>query len=230
MPHGGPIGVSDEIAFDWWAQAYAAAGYAVLQPNYRGSSGYGRAFREAGYGEWGGKMLSDISAGIMPLAGKGLVDPARVCIVGASYGGYAALAGVTLQKGIYRCAVSYGGVSDLPALFGWEFDGEGYRSSVARFLRAATGADKQGDSHLRAISPARFAAQADAPILLLHGKDDTVVPIEQSEIMASALRHADKPFEFVQLKGEDHWLSRQETRATMLKAALAFVKKNNPPD
>jgi dipeptidyl aminopeptidase/acylaminoacyl peptidase len=200
-----------------------------MQPNYRGSSGYSRAFREAGFGQWGGKMLTDISDGIAPLAAQGLIDPKRVCIVGASYGGYAALAGVTLQKGIYRCAVSVAGVSDMQALFDWD-TGEGGHNSSERYMRAATGADKAGDDKLDAISPARFAGQADAPILLIHGKDDTRVPIGQSETMVSALKHAGKPFEYVIMKGEDHFLSREETRITMLKAAVDFVKRNNPPD
>lgn len=230
MPHGGPIDFNDSIGFDWWAQAYAAAGYAVLQPNYRGSSGYGRAFREAGFGQWGGKMLSDISDGIAPLAEQGLIDPKRVCIVGASYGGYAALAGVTLQKGIYRCAVSVGGVSDMSTFFDWNTLGAGKNSGMARYIRSATGADKEGDDKLSAISPAHFADHADAPILLIHGRDDTRVPIEQSETMAAALKHAGKPFDLVIMKGEDHFLSREETRIAMLKAAVEFVKHNNPPD
>ncbi|PTU29142.1 alpha/beta hydrolase family protein [Stenotrophobium rhamnosiphilum] len=230
MPHGGPIGIRDRVGFDWQAQAFASAGYAVLQPNYRGSSGYDRAFRQAGFGQWGGKMLSDISAGIAPLALQGIIDPRRVCIVGGSYGGYAALAGVTLQKGIYRCAVSVAGVSDMPAMFRYDSLDRGVRSSAIRYLRAATGADKEGDDVLRVISPATFAKQADAPILLIHGKDDTVVPISQSQTMASALKSANKQFEFVVMKGEDHHLSREETRITMLKAAVDFVKRFNPPD
>ncbi len=230
MPHGGPFGVSDAVGFDWWAQAYAASGYAVLQPNYRGSDGYGVAFRKAGYGQWGGKILGDIAAGIAPLAAQGLVDPSRVCIVGASYGGYAALAGVTLQHKLYRCAVSVAGISDLSRFFYWMVEGNGYRSGETRYLRAATGADKGGDKVLDGISPLRLADRADAPILLIHGKDDTRVPIEQSELMAAALKHAGKPYEYLVLPGEDHFLSRQSTRQAMLKAALAFVKKYNPPD
>lgn len=230
MPHGGPIGIRDQVGFDWQAQAFASAGYAVLQPNYRGSSGYDRAFRQAGFGQWGGKMLSDISAGIAPLAAQGIIDPRRVCIVGGSYGGYAALAGVTLQQGIYRCAVSVAGVSDMSAMFRYDTLDRGVNSSAARYLRAATGADKEGDGVLRAISPANFAEKADAPILLIHGKDDTIVPISQSQTMASALKHANKQFEFMVMKGEDHHLSREETRITMLKAAVDFVKRYNPPD
>lgn len=230
MPHGGPIGIRDHVGFDWEAQAYASAGYAVLQPNYRGSSGYDRAFRQAGFGQWGGKILTDISAGIAPLAAQGVIDSRRVCIVGGSYGGYAALAGVTLQQGIYRCAVSVAGVSDMPAMFRYDSLDSGVNSSAIRYFRAATGADKEGDGVLRTISPATFAQQADAPILLIHGKDDTVVPISQSQTMADALKRAHKQYEFVVMKGEDHYLSREESRITMLKAVIDFVKRYNPPD
>lgn len=229
MPHGGPIGVSDRPGFDYWAQAYAANGYAVLQPNFRGSSGYGREFREAGFGQWGRKMQTDVSDGVAALAARGVIDPKRVCIVGASYGGYAALAGVTLQQGLYRCAVSVAGVSDLQAFFNWEAERHGIRSDAVRFWRAAIGEDKEGGVVMRTLSPARLAERADAPVLLIHGKDDTVVPIEQSEKMATALKGAGKPVEYVVMPGEDHWLSRETTRTAMLKAAVAFVQKHNPP-
>ena len=228
LPHGGPIGAADRIRFDYWPQAYASAGYAVFQPNYRGSSGYGRKFRDAGFGQWGRKMQTDLSDGLAYLAAQGVVDPKRACIVGASYGGYAALAGVTLQHGIYRCAVSVAGPADMPAFFNWA-TGRGYNSAT-RYWRAVTGADKEGDEVMRSISPAKFAGQADAPILLIHGKDDTVVPIEQSEKMASALKSAGKPVEFMKMAGEDHWLSRGATRTAMLKAAVEFVKLHNPAD
>ena len=118
-----PLGVSDRLGFDWWAQAYASVGYAVLQPNYRGSAGYGREFREAGYGQWGNKMLSDIADGMSALAASGTIDPERACIVGGSYGGYAALAGVTLQNGLYRCAVAVAGPADMASFLRWEEKG-----------------------------------------------------------------------------------------------------------
>ena len=230
LPHGGPIGVSDWVGFDWWAQAYASVGYAVLQPNYRGSDGQGAAFIESGFGQWGRKMQTDISDGVAVLAAKNLINPKRVCIAGASYGGYAALAGVTLQHDIYRCAVSVAGPADLPEFFSWEYVRHGYESGPTRFWRALIDANNEGNSFMKTLSPAYLAAQANAPILLIHGKDDTVVPIAQSERMASALRSANKPVEFVEMQGEDHWLSRDATRKTMLKAAVEFVQKNNPAD
>jgi len=228
LPHGGPIGVSDGIGFDWWAQAYASLGYAVFQPNYRGSAGRGREFLEAGYGEWGGRMLGDIADGLGALAAAGIVDPRRACIIGASYGGYAALAGVTLQQGLYRCAVAVGGVTDLPLFVGWRQRSQGSKSASIRYLREAIGVE-DGAAMAR-LSPARLASRADAPVLLIHGIDDTVVPIAQSEAMAAALKETGKPHDIIRMKGEDHWLSRDETRSTMLRASVEFLKRHNPPD
>ncbi|MGH8253037.1 MAG: alpha/beta hydrolase family protein [Steroidobacteraceae bacterium] len=225
LPHGGPE-AHDDPRFDWWAQAFASRGYAVWQPNYRGSSGFGAAFRNAGYGEWGRKMQTDISDGVAELVRQGIVDPHRACIVGGSYGGYAALAGVTVQQGLYRCAVSVAGISDLNAMLSWETDQSS--RNVTRYWQNFMGAKGFHNYSLAALSPALLAERADAPILLIHGKDDTVVPISQSRQMQRALSRAHKPVEFVQLDGEDHWLSREKTRIAMLQAAMEFVQRYNP--
>ena len=228
LAHGGPA-VRDVMGFDWWAQALASRGYAVLQPNFRGSSGYGDAFLEAGYGEWGRKMQTDLSDGVRWLASEGTIDPSRVCIVGASYGGYAAMAGPTLDQGVYRCAVSVAGVSDLRRMVLWEAEHGAHRNSqTVRYWNRFMGADRLGDRDLDEISPARQASRADAPILLLHGRDDTVVPIEQSRRMASALRAAGKPHELIELAGEDHWLSQSATRQRMLTETVRFLETHNP--
>lgn len=229
MPHGGPA-ARDSFGFDWWAQAMASRGYAVLQPNFRGSDGLGEAHLTAGYGEWGRKMQTDLSDGVRWLAAEGIIDPARVCIVGASYGGYAAMAGPTLDRGIYRCAVSVAGVSDLNRMIQWSAERGGRRNSPAvRYWIRFMGADGYNDDGLDQWSPARQAALADAPILLIHGRDDTVVPYEQSEMLASPLRQAGKPHEMVELDGEDHWLSGAETRTRMLTETLHFLETHNPP-
>jgi dipeptidyl aminopeptidase/acylaminoacyl peptidase len=230
LAHGGPAS-RDAMGFDWWAQAIASRGYAVLQANFRGSTGYGQEFMEAGYGEWGRKMQTDLSDGVRHLAEQGIIDPERVCIVGASYGGYAAMAGPTLDRGVYRCAVSVAGVSDLRRMVDHEA-AEGARrdNDAVRYWNRFMGAERLGDRSLDERSPARLADQADAPILLLHGRDDTVVPIDQSRVMAAALRRAGKPHEFIELNGEDHWLSRTETRQRMLTETLRFLQTHNPPD
>jgi dipeptidyl aminopeptidase/acylaminoacyl peptidase len=226
FPHGGPA-ARDEPGFDWWAQAMASRGYAVLQVNYRGSSGFDWSLLKAGFGQWGAKMQTDLSDGVRYLAARGTIDPKRVCIVGASYGGYAALAGATLDTGVYRCAVSVAGPSELRQMVVWDKDR--YGLSNQRYWDRFMGAKAANDSHLQDISPADHADRVTIPILLIHGKDDTVVPFAQSTLMADALKHAGKPYDFVVLNHEDHWLSRGETRLQMLKATMEFVEKNNPP-
>lgn len=225
LPHGGPA-ARDYPEFNWWAQAFASRGYAVWQPNFRGSTGYSAALRKAGNGEWGAKMQTDLSDGTAELVRQGLVDPRRVCIVGGSYGGYAALAGVTLQQGLYRCAVSVAGVTDLKDIM--QYDKERRGQNARRYNLQQFGARSMFDEILAQRSPVQQAAKADAPILLIHGKDDTIVPYRQSVQMQRALQKSGKPVEFVTLEGEDHFLSRGETRTAMLKAAIAFVERHNP--
>lgn len=225
LPHGGPH-AHDEEVFDWWAQAFASRGYAVFQPNFRGSTGRGEDFIRAGYGQWGRSMQSDISDGLEALTRAGIVDPARACIVGASYGGYAALAGVTLQQGLYRCAVAVAGVSDLTLMYNTDYRESGQQGLLRRSLLEELGPR----SGFAEVSPRRFAAQADAPILLIHGRDDTVVPFAQSTRMADALKDAGKPHRLVELREEDHWLSRSSTRMQMLEETMAFVQEHNPAD
>lgn len=225
LPHGGPHS-HDTEHFDWWAQAFASRGYAVIQPNFRGSTNRDQSFVRAGYGEWGRKMQTDLSDAVVALADAGIVDPSRACIVGASYGGYAALAGVTLQQGIYRCAVSVNGVSDLELFSRVERRQTGQSPVFSRSLDQLLGPR----SEHRDRSPRFNASHADAPILLMHGRDDTVVPFEQSEKMADALNDEGKPYQFVELEGEDHWLSFAKSRIVMLRASVEFVQQHNPPD
>ena len=221
LPHGGPEG-RDDMAFDWWAFFYAARGYLVYQPNFRGSDGYGYEFRSAGFGEWGRKMQDDVTEGVRKLIADGVVDKDRVCIVGASYGGYAALAGATLTPDLYACAVSVNGVSDLLAMLGEDSRGGGVSLD---YWETRIGSRFRDAKQIEAVSPARIAGQAGAPVLLIHGRDDTVVPFSQSTRMRDALNRAGKPVEFVELQGEDHWLSRGETRTAMLAASVAFIDR-----
>ena len=227
--HGGPSS-RDEAGFDWWAQAVASRGYAVLQANFRGSGGFGQSFIEAGYGEWGGKMQTDLSDGVRFLSAKGIVDPKRVCIVGGSYGGYAALTGITLDHGVYRCAVSVAGISDLSRMLSWEIQRQTRESVTVRYWMRFMGVTSEHDPKLDARSAALHAKDVDGPVMLIHGKDDTVVDYNQSLEMVHALEAAGKPVEMVTLKHEDHWLSQNDTRLQMLTASVAFLEKNNPPN
>ena len=226
LAHGGPAS-RDTARFDWWAQALADQGYLVLQPNYRGSD-IEQKFMEAGFGEWGRKMQTDLSDGVRYLVKEGLVDPARVCIVGASYGGYAALAGVTLDPGVYRCAVSVAGIGDLKRMLRWE--GSVHSGDTQRYWDRFMGVKGPQDPVLDQISPIKHLEAVNVPVLLIHGRDDTVVPFDQSSDMYDALKHAKKDVEMVTLKKEDHWLSRSETRLQMLQSSVAFLRAHNPPD
>lgn len=229
LPHGGPAS-RDTPGFDWWAQALAARGYAVLQVNFRGSDGFGETFLKAGYGEWGRKMQTDLSDGVRYLAKQGTIDPARVCIVGASYGGYAALAGATLDPGVYRCAASVAGISDLTLFMDERFKSASRRDSASQrywlqFLRV----EGRKDPDLSAISPISQINRVTIPILLVHGQDDTVVRYDQSKVMFDALKKTGKTVDLVTLKDEDHWLSRAPTRIQMLEAVIGFLEQYNPP-
>jgi acetyl esterase/lipase len=226
FPHGGPAD-RDSAEFDWWAQAMAAQGYLVLQPNYRGST-VTEKLLEAGFGEWGRKMQTDLSDGVRYLVKEGTADPARVCIVGASYGGYAALAGVTLDPGVYRCAVSVAGISDLKRML--QGVDEYSTASSLRFWNRYMGVTGPSDPLLQQLSPIKHVDAINVPVLLVHGRDDTVVSFDQSTAMLNAMKHAKKEVEMVVLKNEDHWLSRSETRLQMLQSSVAFLRAHNPPD
>jgi dienelactone hydrolase len=227
LPHGGPA-ARDTAEFDWWSQALANEGYVVLRPNYRGSD-LNRHFMEAGFGEWGRKMQTDLSDGVRYLAKEGIVDPARVCIVGGSYGGYAALAGVTLDPSLYRCAVSVAGLADLSRFRSFA-RGIAVDTIATRYWDRFWNAPAGNDSVLDAISPIKHIDAVHVPVLLIHGREDTVVPYEQSQIMFDALHRAGKDVQLVTLNHEDHWLSRSETRLQMLKATVEFLRAHNPPN
>jgi dipeptidyl aminopeptidase/acylaminoacyl peptidase len=197
----------------------------VIQPQFRGSTGFGEPFAKAGQRQWGKRMQDDISDAVAWAVKEGTTDAARVCIVGASYGGYAALAGATLTPDLYRCAVSVAGVSDLPQMMREEVDDAGTtRASSVYYWGTHVGADDS--TAMVAASPSRLAANVRAPILLIHGKDDSVVKFAQSQVMATALRVAGKPFKLVELRGEDHWLSGGATRLQMLREIDVFLAEN----
>jgi dipeptidyl aminopeptidase/acylaminoacyl peptidase len=224
LPHGGPDS-RDGIGFDWWAQFLANRGYAVFQPNYRGSRGYGRAFNEAGFHQWGLKMQDDISDGVKKLIADGIADGKKVCIVGASYGGYAALAGATFTPDLYACAVSIAGVSNLGEMLSAERRIYGENSQTVSFWASRIGTADDA-ARLDATSPALHADQVRAPVLLMHGKLDTTVSFAQSEEEEAALRRAGKKVELVTFEADDHYLSLAATRIAMLTALEKFLKEN----
>ncbi len=226
LVHGGPH-ARDNFAFDWWASFLASRGYAVLQPNYRGSTGYGYDWYNAGRRQWGdGIMQTDVEDGLAALIRGGVVDPRRVCIVGASYGGYAALVGATLTPNLYACAISIAGPSDLPRMLDETVRVGDASDSGAQWWKGSIGDRIEDRDHLRQISPANRAADVRIPILIMHGQDDTVVPIAQSRIMRDRLQSAGKDVRYVELQGDDHWLSLGATRTQMLRESEAFLAQH----
>lgn len=225
LPHGGPQSY-DRIEFDWLAQAFANEGYLVIQPQFRGSDGFGAAHLSAGYGEWGRKMQSDLSDTLMYLAGQGLVDPQRACIVGASYGGFAALAGGAFTPALYRCIVSINGVSDLPGMLAFERNTHGSKHWIVSYFENFMVPGEATREKLNAVSPVNFANDFTAPVLLIHGEHDETVPFEQSDDMYDKLRRAKKDVRLVKLADENHYLYSRASRKRTLEEAVTFINRH----
>lgn len=223
FPHGGPY-ARDTDEFDWWAQFLATRGYAVLQPQFRGSFGFGADLYRAGHRQWGRGMQDDITAGVQELVRKGVADPKRVCIVGASYGGYAALAGAAFTPDVYACAASVNGIADIPQMAGFIRERNGEDSDSYRYWRDLIG--DPSDADVIAFSPSRAVDAIKAPILLIHAANDTRVPPSQSRIFADLLRRKGKEVELIELPGEDHWLSTGRSRLTVLETLERFLAAN----
>jgi len=220
LPHGGPFGIADGWEFDTDAQLLAAAGYGVLQVNYRGSSGYGRAYMQAGKRQWGGTMQDDITDATRWAIDQGVADANRICIYGASYGGYAALMGVAKEPTLYKCAAGYVGIYDLPMMFN---KGDIFQAHSGKaYLH-----DWIGDpSVLGKVSPAKLASQIKVPIFLAAGGQDERAPIAQSEEMEKALRAAGVPVETLFIRTEGHGFYVQEHQQQFYTKLLAFLDRN----
>ncbi len=225
LPHGGPL-ANDKAEFDWIAQALASRGYMVIQPQYRGSSGFGWKFVEAGFGEWGGKMLTDINDVLDFTISKGFVDKNRVCIAGASYGGYAALANGAKTPEKYRCIVSINGIGNMLDLMNKDKHNYGKYHSWIKTLKQYVDTDEADREAFKAISPYYMVDQYQAPVLLIHGENDARVDIEQSKDMLSRLKKADKAVTFIELEEDNHYLQKNATRLKTLTAAVNFIDQH----
>jgi dipeptidyl aminopeptidase/acylaminoacyl peptidase len=214
MPHGGPS-ARDEWGFDWLAQFYAASGYAVIQPNYRGSSGYGDDWYEKnGFQSWS-TAIGDVADAGRWLVSQGIADPKKLAIVGWSYGGYAALQSAVAYPNLFKAVVAIAPVTDLEALKD-EWRGWSNHAIEAKFIG-------QG-AHVREGSPAQNAARIVAPVMLFHGTHDRNVDVKQSERMASKLEAAGKQVELVTYPDLDHSLPDSKVRADMLRKSDQFLK------
>jgi dipeptidyl aminopeptidase/acylaminoacyl peptidase len=225
LPHDWPE-ARDETKFDPIAQFLATRGYAVLQPQFRGSAGFGEAHRKAGYRQWGGLMQDDVTDGVRAMIEQGIADPVRVCIAGIGYGGYVALAGVTFTPELYACAISIDGAANLPDLITHLRSQDWMSDATVAQLQERVG--RRDSPDLAAKSPVRAASQAKAPVLLIHGVDAAFVPVAQSREMMKALGdHA--PHELIELPGEALWQSDTETRSRLLREMERFLAKHLPP-
>lgn len=219
MPHGGPF-ARDSESWDWQAQFLADRGYAVLQPNYRGSSGYGVAFALKGEGQWGLAMQDDLDDGVKWAIEQGIADPDRVCMVGGSYGGYAAMRAAHRNPEIYKCAMSYAGVSDLPSMIRYD-----RRYLGSKWSRTWV---KEQAPDLRSVSPINYADEVNVPMLIMHGKRDRRVKVNQSRNFAKALKKAGKDVRYVEQPEGDHHFSLEADRVQFLQEMEAFLAKHIP--
>lgn len=223
LPHGGPHGIRDRWNFDWEVQLLANRGYAVLQVNFRGSGGYGVAFQQAGYGEWGASMQDDLTDATRWAIEQGITDADSICIYGASYGGYAALMGAVREPELYRCAIGHAGVYDLELMFE-AGDTQSWRIGEA-LLERYLGREQDV---LRERSPAWNAERIQIPVMLIHGKDDWRADFEHAVRMKKALEDAGKSFEWVELRGEGHGIYNEEMRQEVHGRILAFLERHLP--
>jgi len=216
LPHGGPY-LRDTDAFDYWTQFFVSRGYAVLKPNFRGSAGYGTAFLQAGYDQWGEKMQDDVIDGLDWMIAQGITDPARVCVVGGSYGGYVALVAAYKTPQRFRCAIDFAGVADLSDLL---------RNTHQYQFGQLTRARIQQGGALHANSPIEHVGELGIPLLIVHGDQDRVVFIEQSERFVEALEKAGKPYRYIEQSGGDHFLSRASQRLQLFEAMDVFLREH----
>ncbi|MET1110095.1 MAG: S9 family peptidase [Allosphingosinicella sp.] len=215
MPHGGPSS-RDEWGFDWLAQFFANRGYAVLQPNYRGSSGYGDSwYQKNGFQSWR-TAIGDVNDAGRWLVGQGIADPAKLAIVGWSYGGYAALQSEVVDPGLFKAVVAIAPVTDLATLVKDSADFSNYR-----IVRSFVGSGP----HIREGSPAQNAGKIKVPVLLFHGDMDLNVGINQSRMMNDRLKAAGAQSELVTYAGLDHQIEDSLARAEMLRRSDAFLRK-----
>lgn len=220
-PHGGPHGIRDEWGFNPEMQLLASRGYAVLQLNYRGSGGYGVGFLESGYRQWGLRMQDDLTDATHWAVEQGYADPKRLCIYGASYGGYAALEGVVREPDLYRCAVGYVGVYDLRLMYR---EGDIPHSLFGkRYLQIALGSD-QDDMFKR--SPVGGVDRIKAALMLVAGGRDQRVPVAHAEELKDALDKRKYPYEWLLKDGEGHGFYRTDNKLELYTKMLAFLDRN----
>ncbi|MFC3052641.1 alpha/beta hydrolase family protein [Kordiimonas pumila] len=217
LPHGGPY-ARDTMNWDYWAQFYANRGYAVIQPNFRGSTGYGKSFYEAGRKQWGGLMQDDVTDATYWMIENGYSDPDRICILGGSYGGYASLFAPIKEPDLYKCAVSINGVADIPMM---------RREDIRDFSKDNWIQDVGLEGHEpEFVSPYHRANEVNIPILLIAAVNDGRVPYDQSTRMHKKLKSLGKDSTYIEMADGDHWLMTKAAKTTMLTETEKFLEKH----
>ena len=219
LPHGGPYG-RDSKRFDYFAQFFASRGYGVLQMNFRGSEGYGKAFEEAGRKNWV-IMQEDVEDGTRWLFEKGYADPKRTCIAGWSYGGYAALMGAAKNPDLYNCAIAMAALTDIKDFMRDQRSYRFGRASVKNFI--GNGFEDKDD--IKANSPVKIAEDMTVPLFLAHGELDQQVHFDQFKRMKRALKKSEAKVTYMEFEDEDHYLSNEENRIKFFKGLDKFLKK-----
>lgn len=221
LPHGGPHGIQDSWYYDTDAQFLANRGYLVLQVNYRGSGGRGADFKEAGYLKWGTRIQQDLIDGVKWAISENYADSKRICVFGASFGGYSAMMTVIRAPNLFQCAVGYAGVYDLAMMYK---KGDVRQSKSGRtYLATVIGKD---DADLDANSPDKLADKITVPVLLVHGEDDQRAPFAQAKAMRAALDAAHKPYEWLSKPGEGHGFYSEENNVEFYNLLQAFLEKH----
>ena len=221
LPHGGPHGPSDNWFFDEDAQFLASRGYAVLQLNFRGSGGRGVNFQEAGYRQWGGKIIDDLEDATRWAVAQGEVDGARVCAYGASFGAYASMMLAARDPATYKCAVGYVGVYDLTLL--GKAQNDRTDTYLANTFRKYIGDDR---AELDRISPVKLGAKITSPVMLVHGGKDTRAPVEHAHAMRAALTAAGRPPEWFLVADEGHGFYNTANRTAFYEKLEAFLGRH----
>lgn len=224
LPHGGPHGVADDWFYDNDAQFLASRGYAVLQVNYRGSDGRGPGFESAGYRQWGGRTIDDLIDGVRWAVAQGTVDDKRICAYGASFGAYASMMSAIRAPELFKCAIGYAGLYDLPLIYEERDSMAG--GKAYRYHQKVIGQDAM---QLAAYSPSRQADKLTAPVLLAHGSADETTPPVQFDAMRDALVKAGRPPETMFVSGEGHGFYSEKNRQAFYAKLEAFLAKHIGP-
>jgi dipeptidyl aminopeptidase/acylaminoacyl peptidase len=224
-PHGGPYGIRDSWGFNRAVQFLASRGYAVLQVNFRGSGGYGKRFMDIAWQQWGLAMQDDLTDAVQWAIREGIADPQRVCIYGASYGGYATMAGITTTPELYSCAVNYVGVVDLDELHDY-WNASPIASGIGAWFRRAIGDPRADRERIAATSPINNLDGLEIPLFIVHGRRDPRVPVAQADLLARELRRRKIDYEMLIKNDEGHGFAKEENNFELYTQLEAFFAEH----